>query len=320
MILGETQILGQVKEAYALSRRHRPAPAACERLMQAVFAAAKRSRHETEIGKGAVSIASAAVHVATRTLSEDLSQHTIAVIGAGETGRLVLEHFHSHRPKRTIVVNRTFERAAALAATVEASAWPWDRLSEAMAESDVLACTVRSAEPIINAPLLERALARRAGRPLVVLDLGLPRNVAPNVHHADLLINDLDAFRQVVDDNLCRREKEVPHVEAIIAEEIAKLGVDRQAATIVAAPVGPLIAALRESVETIRQIEAARATAGMSPAERAAVERATAAVIAKLLHVTTTSIKQLARHEVDGRLLDLVWALVDKLKGGSSAF
>ena len=311
MILGEAQILGQVKEAYEASCAYlKPAPV-FERLIRSVFIAAKRSRTETEIGRGAVSVASAAVHVATRIFS-DLGKCTVVVVGAGDTSRLVVEHFRPHQPGRYIIVNRTFERAEALARSVGGIAWPWAQLPQALAEADILACAVRSPEPIVDDRMLERALSHRSGRVLAILDLGLPRNVTvaadafPNV-----FVNDLDAFRQVVDANLGRRKKEVQRVEAIIEEEVERLLEGQRAMQ-----VGPLIAALRDTVEEIREAEVARATAGMSPAERTAVDRATRAIVNKLLHGPTTSIKELACRSENAAELDVVRALVARLKGG----
>lgn len=310
MILGEAQILGQVKEAYELSCAFLPPVPTFERLLRAVFAAAKRSRSETEIGRGAVSVASAAVHVATR-IFHDMNKLTVVIVGAGDTGRLVLEHFEPHHPGRFIVVNRTVERAETLARAVGGVAWPWDRLPEAVAEADVVACAVRAPEPIVTRDLLDRALTHRSGRVLAVLDLGLPRNAATDIDMPNVFVNDLDSFRQVIDANLGRRKKEIPHVEAIIEEEIDRLFDWHRSVQ-----VGPLIATLRDAVEAIRRAEVSRATAGLSEAERAAVERATRAIVNKLLHAPTTSIKELARQSADADKLELVSDLIARLKSG----
>ena len=308
MVLGEAQILGQVKNAYDTSCNYLPPQPAFERLLGAVFSAAKRSRLETEIGKGAVSVASAAVHLATR-IFHDMSKRTVVVVGAGDTGRLVAEHFQAHRPQRTIIVNRTPERAATLAQTLGGVAWPWDDLARAIAEADVIACAVRSPQPVIDSVLLDQARAHRSGHPLAILDLGLPRNVALTTDKANVFVHDLDAFRQVVDSNLARRKKEIPQVEAIIEEEMDRL-LDRHFST----QVGPLIAALRDGVESIRQAEVSKATTGLNDNERAAVDKATRAVIRKLLHGPTTSIKALARKNSGAAELEVVRELIARLE------
>jgi glutamyl-tRNA reductase len=312
MVLGEAQILGQVKEAYETSCTYLPPAPLFERLIRSVFSAAKRSRNETEIGKGAVSVASAAVHVATR-IFHDMGKRTVVVVGAGDTGRLVLEHLQPHTPGRHIIVNRTFERGEALAKSVGGTVWPWKRLAEAIAEADVLVCAVRAPGPIVSRELLVKALEHRTGHPLAILDLGLPRNVAADIDLPNVFLNDLDAFRRVVDANLGRRRKEVPRVEAIIDEEIDKL-LDWHRSL----QVGPLIAALRDSVEAIRRAEVAKAAAGLNEAERQAVDRATRAVVNKLLHGPTTSIKELAQKSEAGDKLEAVWDFVARLKGGNA--
>ena len=301
MILGEAQILGQLREAFEASCSTLAPTPAFDRLLHAAFAGAKRSRGETEIGKGAVSVASAAVHLATRIFA-DMSKSTVVIIGAGETGRLVLEHFQAHQPRRFIVVNRTFERAEALARSVDGLALPWEKLGEAVAQADVVACAVRAATPVLDRALVASALGHHANRVVALLDLGLPRNIAGDVGGlGNVFVSDLDAFRQVVDANLGRRKKEVPRVEAIIEEEIDRL-LDWHRT----AEVGPLIAMLRDSVESIRRAEVEKATSGLSPAERAAVERATRAVVNKLLHGPTASIKELARDVESAERLEVV--------------
>jgi len=311
MILGEAQILGQLKDAYETSCSYIPPQPLFERIIRAVYSAAKRSRTETEIGKGAVSVASAAVHVASR-IFHDLTKHTVVVVGAGDTGRLVVEHFQGHKPGRYIIVNRTLEKAEILARAVGGVALPWEKLNEAIAEADVLACAVTTPEPIVTNAVLHKALAHRGGRPLAVLDLGLPRNVATDINLPNVFVNDLDAFRQVVDSNLGRRKKEVARVEAIIEEEIDRL-LDWHRSL----QVGPLIAALRDSVEQIRKAEVAKAGASLSEAERAAVDRATRAVVNKLLHHPTTSLKELAKNSEASEHLQAVWDFVARLKSGN---
>ncbi len=294
MVLGENQILGQVKDAYEVAGRHLSPVAHFDRLMRAALAAARRSRAETEIARGAVSIASAAVHLASRIYSIDRS--TVVIVGAGDTGRLLAEHFQGHAPKRLIIVNRTKERALALARGAGGEAWDFSDLGRAVAEADIVACAVRSETPVLDVPLVERAMAHRGGRTLALVDLGLPRNVAaeaaglPNV-----LVHDIEALRQVVDANLGKRKREVQRVEAIIDEEVDKLlDAQRELAA------GPLIAALRETVEAIRKAEVDKATHGLSDKEREAVDRATRAVVNKLLHAPMTSIKEIARDPQEG--------------------
>ncbi|MBN1962514.1 MAG: glutamyl-tRNA reductase [Deltaproteobacteria bacterium] len=308
MILGEAQIFGQVKAAYKTSISYKAAEPAFARLMQAVFTAAKRARSETEIGRGVVSIASAAVHVASRFFN-NLTQQTVVVVGAGENSRLMLQHFYDQNPQRIIIINRTFDKAQRIAKTVGGEAWPWTQLTQAVSAADVLACAVRLSEPVIDGQLLAKAMENRSARSLLVLDLGLPRNVTPHNHHSNVFINDLEAFHQVVDENLGRRKMEVSRVEAIIDEEIDKLHNDEHTAQI-----KPFIIALRTAIEQMRKSETLQATLGLNANETAAVDRATTAVTNKLLHLTTESIKAFANQQANYLQIKAVTELMVKLK------
>ncbi len=311
LILGEAQILGQVKAAFDTSVLHGSPSPFFERVLRATFAAAKRSRSETDIGRGAVSVAGAAVHLATRIYS-NLDKRTVVVVGAGDTARLLVEHFGSHSPRRIIIVNRTLARAEALARSAGAEAWPWEKLTEAVASADVAACAVRSETPILNRTIIEKAIEHRGGRTLALLDVGLPRNVAADVNAlTNVFVGDIEALKQVVDGNLSRRKKEVTRVEGIIREEVDKLLEWQRSLA-----AGPVIAALRESVEQIRQAEVAKACAGLSTSERNAVERATRAVVNKLLHGPMMSIRELTKTDSEEGSLRLaqIRRAVDELK------
>ncbi|MEZ4272578.1 MAG: glutamyl-tRNA reductase [Myxococcota bacterium] len=288
MILGETQILGQVKQAFEISCEHHPPSPYFERVMQAAFKAAKRARTDTEIGKGAVSIASAAVHLATRIYS-DLSTRTVAIIGAGDTARLAAEHFTRYQPKRIIILNRSLERARRLAEDVRGEARGLEDLEATLAQVDVVASAVFVREPLISPSMIHAAVAARGGLPLALLDLGLPRNIASDVNEIrNALLHDLDTLKQVVDTNLDKRRREVPRVQHLINTEIDKL-LTRQRSTRAA----PLITALRQTIEGIRRQEVEKLRRNLSPKECEAVDKATRAVVNKLLHGPTTSIKDI---------------------------
>jgi glutamyl-tRNA reductase len=301
MVLGENQILGQVKDAYELSSQLLPPAPDFERMMRAALAAARRSRTETDIAKGAVSVASAAVHLASRIYS--IERSVVVVVGAGETGRLLAEHFRTHAPRRLVIVNRSRERAEILAQATGGEARTLDDLGTLVAEADIVATAVRGDHPLLDRPFIERAMVHRGGRTLALIDLGLPRNVAHEAGQLpNVLVHDLEALRQVVDHNLGRRKRELVRVEAIIDQEVDRL-LDSQREQ----AAGPLIAALRETVEAIRRVEVEKATQGLGDSERAAVDRATRAVVNKLLHGPMTSIKEIVKdpHEGPARLAEI---------------
>lgn len=290
MVLGEQQILGQVKDAYATAAvKLEPSPF-FERAVQSALKIGARSRTETDIGKGAVSTASAAVHLATRIYA-DLSRCQVAVVGAGDTGRLLAQHFAKLGPAKLFIVNRSHERAQALAREVGGEALGLDALPRLLESCHVVATAARVTEPLVTRAMVGAALAERPPQPLALCDLGMPRNVAPEVNELEnVFVHDLSALQHMVDANLGRRKQAVPNVEAMIEDELDKL-VEWQRTL----DAGPLIQALRESVETMRAAEVERATRGMSEDVRRSVDQATRAVVNKLMHGPMAAIKEHAR-------------------------
>jgi len=288
MVLGEKQILGQVKEAWCEARGADALGAVLDKLFASAVHAGKRARTETDIDCGAVSVPSAAVSLAGKVFG-DLEGRDLVVVGAGETGRLAAVHFAERRPARLRIVNRTPERAAALAAEVSAEAWPFERLSETLVEADVVAFATRAPEPVIDAATIAAALHHRPHRPLVILDLAVPRDVDPAA--ADLenvFLHPVDALRGLVDQSLARRQREVPKAEAIALEESGRflawwrgLGAT------------PVLRELRAHFEKVRAEEVARSLRHFSPQEHERVERLTQALVNKLLHLPMTRLRTL---------------------------
>jgi glutamyl-tRNA reductase len=301
MILGEQQILGQLKSAYATAGEHLSQGTVFDKVVQSAFKVGARARSETEIGRGAVSTASAAVHLATRIYG-DMSRCCVVVVGAGETGRLLAQHFAAQYPQRLIVLNRTLERAEVIAREVSGEAAPLANLAEILQSANIVATAVRTASPIITAAMLRAAVDKRSGAPLAVVDLGLPRNVDVAANElANVFVQDLQALQTLVDVNLAKRKKAVPDAEALITDELSRLDAWGQALS-----AGPLISALREAVEAVRAGEVERATRGMSQSQREAVDRATRAVVNKLLHGPMTSIKEYARQDEGGERIKVI--------------
>ena len=295
MILGEQQILGQLKSAYTEAAERLPQTVVFDKLVQSALKVGARSRTSTEIGRGAVSTASAAVHLATRIYG-DLSRCCVVVVGAGETGRLLAQHFAGHYPQRLVVLNRTLEKAQALAREVSGEADTLDKLPALIGKAHIVASAVRSSTPVITEAMIAGVESERSGQALAIVDLGSPRNVEAGVHAMDnVFVNDLQSLQSMVDSNLARRKRAIPETEALIRDELNKL--ESWEASLSA---GPLIATLREAVEAVRMGEVERATRGMTDAQREAVDRATRAVVNKLMHGPMTSIKEYARQEEAG--------------------
>ncbi len=213
------------------------------------------------------------------------------VLGAGETGRLAAQHFAKLSPQSITILNRTLERAQAVAREVGGEAGSLDELDRHIADADIITCAVSTERALLDRARMERVIGTHRSSVLAVLDLGLPRNVDPSVNEiSNVFVHDLKALEKMVDSNLARRRSEIPRVEAIIREEL-----ERATEWERASQAGPLIQALRQSVEELRTHEVDRVTRNMSDDQRQAVDRATRAVINKLLHGPTQHIKEAAR-------------------------
>jgi glutamyl-tRNA reductase len=302
MGVGEKQVLGQVKQAWCDARGADALGSVLDKLFASAVHAGKRARTETEIDAGAVSLASAAVALAGKVCG-DLEGRDLAVVGAGETARLAAVHFAERRPSRLRIVNRTRERALALAADVGAEAWPLERLLEVLAEADVVAFATRAPHAIARAGEVAAALRHRPHRPLVLLDLAVPRDVEPEAGTLEsVFLYPIDALRGLVDQSLARRRREVPRAEAIALEECGRflawwrgLGAT------------PVVRELREHFERVRAEEVARSRRHFSPQEHERFDRLTQSLVNKLLHLPTTRLKSMDAASREGaRRLDAV--------------
>jgi glutamyl-tRNA reductase len=295
LMVGESQILGQVKEAFDFAEQNRSAGAILTRLFNTAVHAGKRARSETEIGKGTVSVAHAAVEMAQKIL-DGLERYSVLVIGAGETGALVARHFASAGPKVLTVVNRTFPRAQALAEEFGGRARPWEEMDVALVEAQVIVTATGSREPIIDARRMARVLKRSGRGPKVVVDISNPRNVHPKTGDLErLFLYDLDALESIADQNRARRRKEIPKVEGIIVEEV-----DRFLAWYESLEMVPVIRALRGRFHEIAEKELERQVKNFDSADQEALREYTRALLNKLLHQPTTRIRGVERESAHG--------------------
>jgi glutamyl-tRNA reductase len=292
MMLGETQIAGQVQEALELARRAGTAGALISRLFAAAARAQKRARSETAISEGSVSVASASVLLARRIFG-DLSRRVVLVVGAGETGRLVAQHFTEHRPREILLCNRTRQRAVALAEEVGGRVVDFAQRNEALADADVVVCATRAPDPLFTKTDVRQAMSRRGSRMLLLVDVSLPRNIHPDVTDVSgVFLHDMNDLKAIVEQNLARRAKEVPAVERILGEELRQFLAD--AAVLEA---GPLIRSLRESFETTRRRELDRFLHRFREEDRPLVERLTHDLVQKLLHQPTVELRRMAQRD-----------------------
>ncbi|MFZ0635378.1 MAG: glutamyl-tRNA reductase [Candidatus Acidiferrales bacterium] len=222
MLLGEAEILGQVRDAYGRALEHGSTGPVLNRLFQGALEVGKRVRSETEVGARPMSVAWAGVKLAERVFG-DLEGHEAIIVGAGAVAEQVVQHLRDRGIGRLLVVNRTRERADNLAERVGGETVDWTALESSLASPDIIVTSVGSSEPILTRALLERVHAARQGRALFVVDLGVPRNVeadAANLYN--LYLYNIDDLDDIVEQNRKTREAEIPRAEALITEHIAK--------------------------------------------------------------------------------------------------
>lgn len=282
MVLGEPQILGQVKESYRRAVQANTTGPVLNRLMHRAFFTAKRIRTETGVGRAAVSVAYVAVELARKILG-DLKHKKILLIGAGDMAELAARHLAGHVEKPILVVNRTFETACTLAKELCGDALPMDQLEEALVQADVTITSTASCEALIRKDLLKAVMRRRRNRPIFLIDIAIPRDVDPEANDIDgVYLYNIDDLQAVVSENVGERSQEALKGERIVAEEVIKfIGWTR---TLEAAPT---IVALKDKLEMIRKGELARLNgklAELGPTERESVEIITRSIINKIAH------------------------------------
>jgi len=222
LVLGEPQILGQVKQAYADSRESRMVDSALDKLFQKAFSVAKRVRTETDIGGHAVSVAYAACTLA-KHIFESLTQATVLLVGAGETIELVAKHLDGHGCKRMIVANRTRERAMALAQNFDAEVITLNEIPDYLALADIVISSTASPLPIIGKGMVESALKARRHQPMLLVDIAVPRDVESQVSELDdAYLYSVDDLQSIVESNIEQRKIEAIQAEAIVSEESAE--------------------------------------------------------------------------------------------------
>jgi glutamyl-tRNA reductase len=222
MLLGEAEILGQVRDAYRIALDHGATGPVLNRMFQGALEVGKRVRSETQIGTRPVSVAFAGVKLAERIFGK-LNSHRALIIGAGATSEQVVRHLCDRGIKHLRVLNRTPEHAVDLAARFGGEVVPWENLSAALDWPDLIVTSVSSNEPILTRSTIERAMSARGNRALLLIDLGVPRNVAADA--ADLYntyLYNVDDLTEIVEQNKKAREAEIPQAEAIIEEQIEK--------------------------------------------------------------------------------------------------
>jgi glutamyl-tRNA reductase len=307
MMVGEPQILGQVKDAFALAQACETVGPHLHPLFSQAFSVAKRVRTETEIARHAVSVSFAAVELAKK-IFDGLSGRAVLLVGAGKMSELAAKHLVEQGAFPVYVTNRTWARAQDLARALAGTAVPWDELATALASVDIVVTSTGAAEPVVTRAMVARALQGRRGRSLFFIDIAVPRDVEPGVDALDGVYRyDIDDLKQVVDANLRERAREAQRAETLVEREVGKF-LTRQGDV----EVIPTIVSLRGRLEEIRLGEVRKTLARLpdaSPETRAAIEALSSAIVNKILHAPITKLRESSRAGAGRSWLDLVHEL-----------
>lgn len=309
MILGEPQIQGQVKEAYAAAREvsAEGGPVvgqALHRLFQTAFSVGGRVRSDTGLGIGAASVSSAAVDLSKKIFGS-LKGRRALVLGAGEMSETTMECLRAEGVRTAIVANRTYDRARELAERLGGEAIHWEAFGRALPEVDIVICSTSAPHPVLTVERLRGALPHGPRRPLCVIDIAIPRDVEPAVgDQPNVFLYNIDDLQGIVDANLGRRRAELPAAEAIVLG-----GVDDYWAWYSSLAVVPTIRALRDRGEALRQAEVERALrqlSHLSPEDQLAIDALTRSLVNKVLHAPTARLRQAAGNGRGTGALDTV--------------
>ncbi len=309
MVLGEREILGQMRRAREAAERAGTLGPRLAALFRRANALGRRVRHETAVARGNASVASIAVGLTANSFA-DLSERGVLIVGAGETARAAARAFRRRGVRALAIANRTHEHAVTLARELSADVVAFDDLGETLAEFDIVAVATGASQPLLTADIVDSAMARRdTGEPLVMLDLSMPRNIDPGVGDIDRVhLFSLEDIEQVAAETIGRRAEDAERIEEDVAAEAA-----RYMQWVARGAGAELAADLRRRTEDIRRAHLERVAGGMSPEESARYDRLTESLVRSLLHDATRNVRALgddpegAQREIDmvRRIFDL---------------
>ncbi|WP_440864180.1 glutamyl-tRNA reductase [Symbiopectobacterium purcellii] len=292
LVLGEPQILGQVKKAFAESQRAHSISSELERLFQRSFSVAKRVRTETDIGASAVSVAFAACALA-RQIFESLVGVTVLLVGAGETIELVARHLREHQVKRMVIANRTRERAQVLATEVGAEVITLGELDDYLAQADIVISSTASTLPIIGKGMMERTLKVRRNQPMLMVDIAVPRDIEPEVGKLpNVYLYSVDDLHAIIQHNMAQRQAAAVQAESIVQQESADFMAWMRAQSAV-----ETIQEYRSQADAIRAEMTAKALTAIQQGNdvEAVLDALTSRLTNRLIHAPTTALQQAAR-------------------------
>ncbi|MDR3554385.1 MAG: glutamyl-tRNA reductase [Syntrophobacteraceae bacterium] len=313
MVVGEPQILGQLKGAYRSAVEFRTVKMVLNRLMHKSFSVAKRVRTETCIGSCAVSVSYAAVELA-RKIFGHIQDKRVLLIGAGEMAELAAEHFLRQGVRSMTVANRTLERAVELAARFKAETVPFDHLLDELKATDIVVSSTGAREPILSYRDVRSRMRERRNRPLFFIDIAVPRDIDPKVNEIDnVYVYDIDDLQGVIEFNREERLSQARSAEHIIDEETIKFKNWMKSLNAV-----PTIVSVREKAEKIRQNELRRTFSqlpDLGEREKEAIEILTSSIIKKLLHDPIMFLKKKAQRDSRAVYMDFTLQLFNLIEG-----
>ena len=299
MILGEAQILGQVKDAYSLAKDLRSTGLVLNQLFEKAFSIAKKVREETGIAERSVSISSAAVELAQK-IFDDLENHTVMLVGTGEMAELAAKHLISYGVKTVYVTSRTYERAANLARTLNGSALDFEAFKNELYRADIVITSTSASSFIITKDMVEKAIHERKNKPIFFIDIAVPRDIEPDVNDLEnVYLYDIDDLHVVVSANMKEREKESENAMHLISQEVNKF--NNWLGTLDAVPT---IVEIRKRVENIGNQEMERTLKKiphLSEEDKKIICQMKNSMINKILHKPTIKLKQKTQSE-DGHV------------------
>jgi len=292
LVLGEAQILGQIKDAYDIALKAKTTSTILNKLIKKSISVAKRVRTETKLAEGAVSISSAAVELAKKIFG-DLTGKTVMLLGAGEMAELAAQHLLSNGVKNIMVANRTFERAEELAKEFKGDAIRFEHFPDALVMVDILICATGAQQFVVKRDMVAKVIKDRRHKPIFMIDISNPRNIDPEVDKVDnVYLYDIDDLQSKVDVNTEGRAKEAETAEELVTQEVEtylqwERGLDAV----------PTIVDLREKIEDIRKREVEKTIGslnGITEDQKRAVDMMSQAIVNKLLHAPLVVLKQAA--------------------------
>ncbi len=289
LVVGEPQILGQVTRALELARGQNTAGPILNRLFQSAIHAGKRARTETGISRNSASVSSLAASLSERTVHK-ISESQIVILGAGEMAELAVEALRKRGANRILVVNRTLERAHALAQRWDAQATTFENINAELTSADILIASTGAPHTLISYEMVKEAMYYRAERPLVLIDIAVPRDIDPETASIPRVrLYNMDNLNAQLENSLAERMAEVPQVKSILEEEILEFAEYLKSLEMI-----PIIAGIRQQAETIRQEmleKTLRRLPDLTEAERARIEAMTQALVKQILHAPTNRLR-----------------------------